>query len=695
MNEIARALESASHKSPHDILGLFHEKERSYIRVYRPDCSSLSIEVRGQNVEMTPCGEGLFECDVSSDVLRTEYKVSHWQGLTAHDPYCFQPRLTDEQKDLFAAGDFYDAYKYMGGRLAEIDGVSGASFAVWAPHAEGVSLVADFNHFDKRVCPMKKCERSGIWELFVPGLTAGEKYKFCIRFPGGGCFDKADPFELYSQMRPETASVLYDPFAFPWDDTGFSAKKEVDRPINIYEVHLGSWKRPGQGFPNYKEIAEQLAPYCVEMGYTHVEVMPVSGHPLDESWGYQVTGYFGVTSRYGTPDDFRFFVNHMHEHGLCVILDWVPAHFPKDDFSFATFDGRPLYEHEEPLRGHHPQWGTSIFDYGKGEVVSFLLSSALYYAETFHIDGIRVDAVSSIVFLDYERKPGEWIPNIHGGNEHLEGIAFLMKLNRVVHERCPHVLMIAEESHAFPKITKPTKEGGLGFNLRWNLGWMNDTLRFFSRENEYRTKELGSLQHTQSYMYDEQHILVLSHDEVVHMKGSVLGKMPKDHPFAHIRQLYTYMMTFPGKKLLFMGGEFAMQKEWDCKGELEWGLISQHDHAQVKTCVHDLNHLYKAEESLWRFDFDARGFTPIELAGESLLAFYRKGEQSETLIVHNFLAREQNATVVSFEGNLVPLFCSAHKRYGGEIETIPEPHDADKGITIVLPPLASIIYRVE
>jgi len=688
----------ARHETPHDYLGLHEQDGKKVVRLFRPGFDTASIEVRGVVQSMLPIGQGFFECAVPDDLSPLEYRVTHKRGMLAHDPYAFREVLTDQQMNAFHTGDLYDAYAYMGGRLKTLHNTLGASFCVWAPNAVSVHLVADFNYFDKTINPMQK--RGDIWQLFVPGLTQGEKYKFAVRFQDGGVREKADPYELYSEMRPKTASILYDSFDYhskepEWRKT---RGRNTDVPISIYEFHMGSWKKGNVEFPNYKDIAHHLAIYCKEMNYTHVEVLPISAHPLDESWGYQVTGYFGVTSRYGEPSDFQYFVNHMHEQNIGVILDWVPAHFPQDDYSFAQFDGTPLYEHADPLKGYHPQWTTNIFDYGKPEVVSFLISSALYYIEVMKVDGIRVDAVSSMLFLDYERKEGEWQPNQFGGNQNLEAIAFIKKLNQVVHDRNPHAIMIAEESHAFPKVTAPQDQGGLGFDLKWNLGWMNDTLQFFTHDYEFRQHELKHLYFTQVYMHEEKYLLVLSHDEVVHEKKSLIEKMPGDEwqQFASLRMLFTYKMCFPGKKLVFMGGEIGQRNEWDCKGEIHWELLNEPLHLQLKEYVKKLQAIYSGSPALWASDFTPGTFTTIKTSQDEncVLAFVREGGGERLLTIHNFRPREQTGCLVYYKGNIEPILFSGLKEFGGDQDTFPHFTHEQEGIRINLPPLSSLLCKI-
>ncbi len=593
---------------PHAVLGLHRlDDGRKVVRLWRPGASSILLEVFGEIVNAHRVGHTpLFECDVPADTKPTDYRIYHQNGLLAHDPYAFLPTFGEMDQYLFAKGVHYRLYQQMGGRLTNHQGVAGAKFTVWAPNAKAVSLVGDFNHWDGRANPMRSLGFSGVWELFVPGLEEGMKYKYEITQEHGGIKLKSDPYALSSELRPATASVLANVDRFSWSDQAWIDRRRRDtatpKPLNVYEVHLGSWRRRyGTDFLNYREIAHALADYCREMGYSHVELMPIQEHPLDESWGYQVSGFYAVTSRFGTPEDFQYFVNHLHENNIGVILDWVPGHFPMDDFSLGRFDGTALYEHEDPRQGWHPHWHTHIFNFNRHEVVNFLLANALFWFDVMHIDGLRVDAVASMLHLDYGREAGEWIPNRYGGKENLEAIEFFKHLNSIVHQHAPGVLTIAEESTSFTGVTHSVEQGGLGFDLKWNMGWMNDTLRYISKDMIYRHYHHNDLTFGLLYAFSERFALVLSHDEVVHGKGSLMAKMPGDiwQKFANLRLLLSYMMCQPGKKLLFMGGEIAQWNEWYCKRELEWDLLHYPVHNGIKNMVKDLNHFYLENGALW------------------------------------------------------------------------------------------------
>ncbi|MCB1082136.1 MAG: 1,4-alpha-glucan branching protein GlgB, partial [Chlamydiia bacterium] len=535
-------------KKPHAHLGL-HEEGRM-IRLL----GSSSVEVRGKWLEAVEVEVGIYELALEEPISFKEYRVKFPSGMVAHDPYAFRSSFSEEDVRLFSEGRHWKIHEVMGGRLCTHQEVAGVKFSVWAPHAEGVSLVGDFNGWDDRKHPMRLLDKGGIWELFVPGLQEGEKYKFALFLKGGGVRLKADPYGYQGEMRPSTASVVTRIDRHRWHDQEWMEKRKrcMHAPLNIYKMHIGSWKTKGGEFLNYRELAPLIVDYVKEMGFTHVELLPVMGHPLDESWGYQVTGFYAISRRYGTVEDFQYFVDFLHQNHVGLIFDWVPGHFPIDDHSIAQFDGSSLYEHEDPKWGYHPKWDTLIFNYGRPEVLNFLIGSALFYLGVMHLDGLRVDAVSSIIFLDFERKPGEWKPNKEGGNENLEGITFLKRLNEKVHEYFPTALMIAEESHAYPGVTDPCR---LGFDLRWDLGWSIDTLKFFETDPFHRSHLYGSLVHEMSYFYTEKHLLPLSHDDVTLGKKSLLSKMPgeENERFAHLRLLLSYFVCHPGKKLLFMG----------------------------------------------------------------------------------------------------------------------------------------------
>ena len=595
-----------------------------------------------------------------------------------------------------------------------VDGVEGVLFAVWAPNADRVSVVGNFNNWDGRRHPMRKLDYSGIYELFIPGKLVGEIYKYEIKAKSGQVFMKSDPYAFSSEVRPANASRIVD-ISYKWKDTAWMEKRETKdtdaQPMAIYEMHLGSWKRPtdGREFYNYRDIASLLADYLLMMNYNYVELMPIMEHPYDPSWGYQVTGYYAPTSRYGSPADFMYFVDYLHSKGIGVILDWVPAHFPKDEHGLGRFDGTALYEHEDPRRGEHPHWGTYIYNYGRNEVRNFLVANALYWAEKYHIDGIRIDAVASMLYLDYGRGDGEWLPNIYGGNENLEAIDFIKEVNSKMHELHKGVIMIAEESTAWPMMTHPVETGGLGFDYKWNMGWMNDFLNYMKLDPLYRKYHHNDLTFSMVYAYSEKFILVLSHDEVVHEKGSMIAKMPGGYEdkFSNLRVAYGYMMTHPGKKLLFMGQEIAQFAEFNENAEVDWSLFEFDAHVFMQGYVKELNELYKTEPALYELDSSPEGFSWINCnsANTSLLSYVRKGKkESDTLlIICNFTPMEHKAYKLATPsgGRWQEIFSSDNSRYGGEGRNNKTVKQAKKAecdgqehyISVTVPPLSISVFK--
>jgi 1,4-alpha-glucan branching enzyme len=557
--------------------------------------------------------------------------------------------LTDFDLYLFNEGTHVRVYDKLGAHVVTVDGTPGVVFSVWAPNADGVSVIGDFNNWDPAATPLQPRQASGIWEGFVPGLHQGSLYKYSIK-PRFSAYriEKADPLGLAAEVRPQTASVVWDLSRYEWHDQAWLARRgqaqALDAPISIYEVHLGSWKRVPDtgGFLTYRDLAHQLAEYCQMMGYTHVELLPISEHPFDPSWGYQTVGYYAPTSRFGTPDDFRAFVDILHQAGIGVLLDWVPAHFPRDAHGLATFDGTALYEHADPRQGEHPDWGTKVFNYGRNEVRSFLISNAVFWVEQYHIDGLRVDAVASMLYLDYSREPGQWVPNQYGGRENLEAIHFLQRMNEVVHTECPGVLTIAEESTAWPQVTRPPYMGGLGFSLKWNMGWMHDTLSYISQDPIHRRWHHNELTFSLLYAFQENFVLPFSHDEVVHGKGSMLNKVPGDtwQKFATLRLLYAYMFGHPGKKLLFMGLDFGQGDEWGEARSIDWHLLRYPLQGGLQRCVADLQRVYRSHPALHEVDFDWHGFDWLESHDNenSVFAFLRKARDPRDMlaVVCNF-----------------------------------------------------------
>jgi 1,4-alpha-glucan branching enzyme len=634
---------------PHAFLGAHPDRDGGIIiRAFRPDAKAVHVRTPGGRVaELKPKGtDGLFEGTIPDASLPYDYEleIEYQAGTyTVGDPYRFLPTLGELDLHLVGEGRHEELYARLGAHVREHQGVQGTAFAVWAPSARSVSVVGDFNSWDGRLHPMRALGSSGIWELFMPGLGPGDRYKYEILTQEGDIRLKADPVAFAAEMPPQTASVVHAS-DYEWGDASWLERRRAAEPLagpmSIYEVHLGSWRlNPVEDNRSltYLELADELGAYAKDLGFTHVELMPVMAHPFSGSWGYQVTGYFAPTPRWGTPDEFRAFVDRLHQAGLGVILDWVPAHFPRDDFALARFDGTALYEHEDPRRGAHPDWGTLVFNYGRNEVRNFLLSNALFWLREYHADGIRVDAVASMLYLDYSRKEGEWIPNQFGGREDLDAVSFLKEYNEVVHGREPGVISAAEESTAWPGVSRPTYLGGLGFGFKWNMGWMHDTLAYFQNEPIHRRWHHHELTFSLVYAFTENFILPLSHDEVVHGKGSMLTKMPGDRwqQLANLRALYAFMWAHPGKKLLFMGNELAQEQEWSEQRSLDWHLLENPEHKGVQTLVRDLNRHYRALPALWERDFDSEAFWWIEPndAEASVYAFARVGDEGAGPVV--------------------------------------------------------------
>ena len=614
---------------------------------------------------------------------------------------------------LFKQGNNFEAYRFFGAHMERQGDREGVVFRTWAPHAKAVCIVGDFNSWVPGSHPMQQLEDSGIWEAFVPGIQEYDVYKYCITTQGDELLFKADPYAFHAETRPSNGSKVYNLEGYQWQDGEWEAKQKktdpINGPMNIYELHAGSWKVKENSDPyNYSELADQLIPYLQYMGYTHVELLPVTEHPFDGSWGYQVTGYFAPTSRYGTPKDFMNFVDKCHQAGIGVIMDWVPAHFPKDAFGLYMYDGAPCYEDPNPRRGEHKEWGTMVFNYGMPEVESFLVSSALFWIEQYHIDGLRVDAVASMLYLDYNRRDGEWEANIHGGKENLEAIAFLRKLNSTVLGRHPHKLMIAEESTAWPMVSKPAEDGGLGFNFKWNMGWMNDMLSYMSTDPLFRAGNHNKVTFSFFYAFSENFVLPISHDEVVHGKGSLINKMPGEYQdkFANLRTFYGYMMAHPGKKLLFMGQEFAQFSEWNEAKGLDWMLLEYDSHRQMETYVRDLNHFYTEHPELWEVDYSWEGFQWIvpDDNQQSVIAFLRRDAKGKMIMVvcnFNPIQRVDYQMGVPNPGTYKELLNSDDVKYGGggvhnpAKRTRKKPmHGFDQSIQLTLPPLSTVYLAV-
>ncbi len=672
---------------PRDILGPHLTDDGLLIQAYIPTAKEIKVKLQKTEKEylMTMEEESFYAVLIPKIKRISAYTliVTYDNGETKEisDPYFYQQILSDIDLNRFSKGIHYNIYEKLGAHPMEINGVKGVHFAVWAPNSIRVSVVGDFNLWDGRRHPMNRLKDSGIFELFIPGLTEGEIYKYEIKVKGGMVVLKADPYANRTELRPNNASVVHSLTTYEWKDSDWlhtrKTKNYKNEPMNILELHLGSFKKPKSGdreFYNYRELAPMVSDYVLEMGYTHIELMPVMEHPFDGSWGYQVTGYYAPTARYGSPEDFMYFIDYLHEKGIGVILDWVPAHFPRDSFGLANFDGTCLYEHLDPRQGTHPHWGTLIYNYGRPQVSLFLIANALFWIEKYHIDGIRMDAVASMLYLDYGKNSGEWVANKYGSNENLEAMEMLKHLNSIVKKRKDGVVLIAEESTAWPKITGALDDGGLGFDLKWNMGWMNDFTGYMKTDPLFRKGRHGELTFSMVYAYSEKFILVFSHDEVVHGKGSMIQKMPGnlEDKFSNLRAAYGFMMCHPGKKLLFMGQDFAQFKEWDEKKEIDWALLKEERNASLNLYVKELNNLYKKNPALYAMDFEEKGFEWISSldADHSIVVFARKTEKigDTLLVVCNFtpVPYENFLLGVPFAGKYKEIFSSDYERFGGK-----------------------------
>jgi 1,4-alpha-glucan branching enzyme len=728
-DEIQRIVHT-DHYDPFKVLGA-HVMERKgqrgvIVRAFLPDAAKAEVlELRGQKEVASyamskVADEGFFEVFVAGREEVFPYKLRRFtpseESETFYDSYSFLPTLTEFDLYLFNAGDHHRIYEKLGAHYAEVNGVGGIQFAVWAPGARTVSVIGTFNGWDRRKHAMRVLGSSGVWEIFIPGLPEGELYKFQIKTQDERILDKFDPYGFEMELRPNTASRVNLLRGFEWhDESWMTERRSVDpmsRPISVYEVHLGSWARvpeEADRWLTYRELAHRLVEHVKARGFTHIELLPVMEHPFDASWGYQVTGYFAPTSRYGRPEDFMYFVDYCHQHHIGVILDWVPAHFPKDVYALGEFDGTHLYEHADPRKGEHQDWGTFIFNYGRHEVRNFLVSNALYWLDKYHVDGLRLDAVASMLYLDYSRRHGEWIPNQYGGRENIEAIGFLKQLNGIVHHYYPGTLMVAEESTAWPGVTTKLEHGGLGFDLKWNMGWMHDMLEFFSKDPIHRSYYHRNLTFALLYAFSERFLLPLSHDEVVHGKRSLLDKMPGDlwQKFANLRALYGLMYAFPGKKLLFMGGEFGQWIEWNHDGSLDWHLKQYDTHLGVERLIDALHQLYRSEPALFEVDFEYRGFEWIDFqdAASSIIAFERKARDSRDriVVVCNFtpVPRHGYRIGVSESGQYAEILNTDSFHYGGSnmgnsgevtSEDIPF-HHRPFSLNLTLPPLGVLYMK--
>ena len=709
---------SGSHHDPHSVLGAHPHEKGWVIRTLKPLARSVSIELgAGELVELEHLEHGIWQGYVAAKKTPDYRVIAKFENEgTTHewrvdDPYRHLPTLGELDLHLIGEGRHEELWRALGSHLTSVKGALGESygvrFAVWAPNAQAVRVTGDFNHWNGTAHAMRVMGSTGVWELFIPGIEAGTKYKYEILTKAGHWISKIDPLARFAETPPSTASVVVES-SYKWKDSAWlkaRAKRDAMKsPMSIYELHAGSWRKD----LNYRSLADELIPYVQELGFTHVEFMPIAEHPYAPSWGYQVTGYYAPTSRFGTPDDFKYLIDRLHAAGIGVILDWVPAHFPKDEWALARYDGEALYEHADPRRGEHPDWGTMIFDFGRTEVKNFLVANALYWLEEFHIDGLRVDAVASMLYLDYSREGGNWLPNEFGGRENLDAIKFMQEVNATAYRRNPGIMMIAEESTSWGGVSAPTDGGGLGYGFKWNMGWMNDTLEYIQKDPAYRRYHHGELTFSMLYAYDEKFILPISHDEVVHGKGSLLNKMPGDRwqQLANVRAYLTYMWSHPGKQLLFMGSEFGQQSEWSQEHGLEWWVLDQPMHQGLKSLVATLNRLYVENPALWQLDHFHQGFVWIDggNADANILTFLRYDESGNPLAVvinfaghphHNFklglpIAGEWdeilNSDAAEFGGSGVGNFGKIHANGDG---THGQPHSA----TISVPPLGAIWFK--
>jgi 1,4-alpha-glucan branching enzyme len=730
--EAIEKIVQSRHHDPFSILGPHiigtGRKKSLVIRAFLPNTDKAYV-IKNTSKDKYPMHKirstNLFEATFPSQTAPFTYQlctIKNGKASKRYDPYAFPlTMISDYDRYLFGQGTHYRIYDKLGAHVAKINRVSGVHFAVWAPNAVRVSVVGDFNAWDGRCHSMQLLGSSGIWALFIPKISEGELYKYEIRPRNGDIFLKADPYAFYSEVRPNTSSIVYHvDKKYQWNDKSWMTKRRRtkiwEHPVAIYEVHVGSWRRvlaPKNRFLTYSELAEQLIPYAKNLGYTHIELLPITAHPYDPSWGYQVSGYYAPTARYGKPEELMKFVDTCHQNNLGVILDWVPSHFPKDAHALAWFDGTCLYEHADPRQGEHKEWGTLIFNYGKNEVKNFLIANALFWIEKYHIDGFRVDAVASMLYLDYSRKEGEWIPNKYGGKENLEAIDFLKHLNTVVYEKFPGVIMIAEESTAWPAVSRPTYLGGLGFGFKWNMGWMHDVLSYMTKEPIHRKYHHHKLTFGLLYAFHENFVLPLSHDEVVHGKRSLLDKMPGDHwqKFANLRLLFAFMYGHPGKKILFMGGEFGQWNEWNYAQSLDWHLLNYKSHKQLQRYIKDLNQLYRSEPSLYEIDFKEAGFEWIDSndSDNSVIVFMRKRKENRkpynyTIFALNFtpVPRDNYRIGVPLPGFYQEILNSDAVTYGGSNRVLPAGgakaenmpwHTYQYSISLSLPPLGAVILK--
>ncbi|MGL4363460.1 MAG: 1,4-alpha-glucan branching protein GlgB [Cellulosilyticaceae bacterium] len=717
---------SGESNRPHDYLGMhksiIDNKTKLEVRVFAPGAVEVSIypiKNKTKQYKLENIGDGIFQTILSRRKNEFVYEVTcknadndEWSYI---DPYQFKQSFTDFELYLFGEGTDYEIYKKLGAHFVTHNGVEGVRFAVWAPNAKRVSVIGEFNFWDGLRGQMQCIEANGIWELFIPGIKIGELYQFEIKTQDNHILFKADPYAQYSELRPGRASRVWKRDTYEWQDEKWLQKRKEkqyhEEPVTIYEIHTGSWKKHLNGDDyTYRELADSLVEYITDMGYTHVELMGIMEHPFDGSWGYQVTGYFAPTSRYGTPDDFKYMIDKLHLNGIGVILDWVPAHFPKDAFALEKFDGTALYEHALSIQAEHPQWGTLIFNYGRNEVKLFLIASAISWIENYHIDGLRVDAVASMLYLDYGREDDNYVRNANGGRENLEAVEFIRNLNKVIYGKFEGVMMIAEESTSWAGVTDLVANNGLGFGFKWNMGWMNDILSYMKLDPLFRKDHHNKLIFSLMYAFSENFILPLSHDEIVHGKGSMLYKMPGDEwqKFANVRILYGYMFMHPGKKMIFMGNEIGQTREWTEEKEVDWYLLQYDLHNKLKNYMKDLNYFYKSYPALWELDGDGRGFEWIDWdnRNESIISFVRKSKNNkeELVVVVNFTPNvRQNFRIgVNQQGVYEEIFNSDDTKYGGSgvlnkpLETVEELcHDRPHYIEMTVPPLGINIFKLK
>ena len=740
MAEEGKKLAECNHNSPFSILGPQKHENNFLVRVWMPEADEVDLLINKKVFKLSsPNHPWIFETLLTENP-GSDYKVKVKRGGIEHtqnDPWAFRQEWMGEvDRHLFAQGNHHHIWRKMGAHITEKEGIEGVMFCLWAPHARSVSIIGDINAWDGRHHPMQM-RLGGIWELFIPGIKLGSLYKYEIRTQEGHCYQKADPYGFEHEVRPATSSVISKLDSFNWTDDQWIKRRDsqnpLDSPISVYEMHLGSWMhaetdkpfidkkgksraavpaaemKPGTRLLTYPELTKKLIPYVKARGFTHIELMPISEHPFDGSWGYQVTGWYAPTSRYGTPDEFREFVDSCHEEGIGVILDWVPGHFPKDSHGLSFFDGSHLYEHSDPRIGEHKEWGTLIFNYSRNEVRNFLVANLVFWFEQFHLDGIRVDAVASMLYRDYLRPEGSWIPNEHGGNENIEAVKFLQQANHVLFQHFPGALSIAEESTTWPGVTKPTDAGGLGFNLKWNMGWMHDMLDYFEIDPWFRQFNQNNITFSICYNYTENFMLALSHDEVVHGKSHLLHKMPGDdwQKYANTRAILSYMWTHPGKKTIFMGMEFGQRSEWNVWDDLQWDLLEFSPHKGIQKLVDDLNSLYKSEPALWRNDFDEYGFQWIDCNDNenSIISFMRREKNGGEwlVVIANFTPQNHSSyrIGVPIEGFYKEIFNSDGSIYGGsnignmggKFTEEWNIHNYNHSINLSLPPLSVLVFK--